>query len=83
VPGIFIMLSKQFIKWVLVANCIAWPLAYYFLHEWLKSFALSAKIDIYTFLLSGLLVLFLALLTVSFQTVRAATANPSDSLRYE
>jgi len=83
VPGIVIMLSKQFTKWVLVANCIAWPLAYYFLHQWLKSFAYSANIDIFTFLLSGFLVLILALVTVSFQTVRAATANPSDSLRYE
>ncbi|MFC2166901.1 FtsX-like permease family protein, partial [Acidobacteriota bacterium] len=83
VPGIVVMLSKQFTKWVLLANCIAWPLAYYFLHQWLKSFAYSVKIDIFTFLLSGILVLFLALMTVSFQTVRAATANPSDSLRYE
>ena len=83
VPGIVIMLSKQFTKWVLIANCIAWPLAYYFLNQWMKSFAYSAKIDIFTFLLSGFLVLFLALVTVSFQTVRAATANPSDSLRYE
>ncbi len=83
VPGIVIMLSKQFTKWVLLANCIAWPLAYYFLHQWLKSFAYSAKIDIFTFLISGFLVLSLALATVSFQTVKAATANPSDSLRYE
>lgn len=83
VTGIVIMLSKQFTKWVLVANCIAWPLAYYFLSQWMKNFAYSAKIDIVTFFMSGILVLFLALVTVSFQTVRAATANPSDSLRYE
>ncbi|MCJ7580810.1 MAG: FtsX-like permease family protein, partial [Candidatus Aminicenantes bacterium] len=83
VPGIAMMLSKQFTKWVLVANCIAWPLAYYFLHQWMKSFAYSAKLGILTFLVSGILVLFLALVTVSFQTIRAATANPSDSLRYE
>lgn len=83
VPGITIMLSKQFTKWVLLANCIAWPLAYYFLHQWLKSFAYSTKLDLFTFFMSGILVLFLALATVSFQTVRAAKANPSDSLRYE
>ena len=83
VLGIAMMLSKQFTKWVLVANLIAWPLAYYFLNQWLKSFAYSARVDVLTFFISGFLVLVLALLTVSFQTIRAATANPSESLRYE
>lgn len=83
VSGIVLMLSKEFTKWVLLANCIAWPAAYYFLDRWLKNFAYRTSIDIATFLLSGLLVLVIALLTISFQSLKAALANPVDSLRYE
>jgi putative ABC transport system permease protein len=83
IPGIVLMLSKQFGKWVLISNAIAWPLAYYFLHRWLQNFAYSTRIDLPTFLFAGLLVLVIALLTVSYQSVKAAVTNPSDSLRYE
>jgi putative ABC transport system permease protein len=83
VTKIVLMLSKEFTKWVLLANCIAWPVAYYFMDRWLKNFAYRINIDIVTFLLSGLLVLGIALLTVSFQSFKAARANPVDSLRYE
>jgi putative ABC transport system permease protein len=83
VAGIAVMLSKQFTKWVLLSSIIAWPFAYYFMNKWLKNFAYRTSIDIATFLLSGLLVLVIALLTVSFQSIRAAVANPADSLRYE
>jgi len=83
VTGIVLMLSKQFTKWVLLANCFAWPFAYYFMDRWLKNFAFRININIVTFLLSGLLVLAIALLTVCFQSIKAATANPVDSLRYE
>jgi len=83
VLGIVIMLSKQFTKWVVLANCLAWPVAYYIMSRWLKNFAYRAEINILIFILSGLLVLAVALLTVSFQSIRAATANPADSLRYE
>ena len=83
VPGIVVMLSKQFGKWVLISNAIAWPLAYYFMRRWLQNFAYSTNIDFLTFLFSGLLVLFLALLTVSYQSVRVALTYPADSLRFE
>ena len=83
VAGIVIMLSKQFTKWVLLANGIAWPVAYFAMNKWLQNFAYRINIDIMTFLLSGLLVLGIALLTVSFQSFKAALANPADSLRYE
>jgi putative ABC transport system permease protein len=83
VTGIVFMLSKQFTKWVLLANVIAWPVAYYIMSRWLKNFAYRADINILIFVLSGLLVLAIALLTVSFQSIRAATADPADSLRYE
>lgn len=81
--GIAVMLSKQFTKWVLLSSIIAWPVAYYFMDRWLKNFAYRTSIDIATFIISGLLVLVIALLTVSYQSVRAAVANPADSLRYE
>ncbi len=83
VPGIAIMLSKQFTKWVLLANCVAWPVAYYIMSRWLKNFAYRTDIHLLIFVLSGLLVLAVALLTVSFQSIRAAITNPADSLRYE
>jgi putative ABC transport system permease protein len=81
--GIVIMLSKQFTKWVLLANAIAWPVAYYIMSRWLENFAYRTDINIFMFIVSGLLVLGVAIITVSFQTIRAATTNPVDSLRYE
>lgn len=83
VGGIVLMLSKQFTKWVLLANCIAWPAAYYFMGRWLKNFAFRIDIGIWTYVLSGVLVLLVAILTVSYQSIKAAVANPVDSLRYE
>jgi ABC-type antimicrobial peptide transport system permease subunit len=83
VPRIVMMLSKDFLKWVLVANIIAWPVAYYFMDNWLRNFAYRTEIKIGTFLLSGTLALLIALLTVSYQTFKAAVVNPVDSLRYE
>jgi len=83
VGGIVLMLSKQFTKWVLLGNCIAWPVAYYFINRWLKNFAFRVDIGVWTFVLSGILVLLVAILTVSYQSIKAAVANPVDSLRYE
>ncbi len=68
---------------MLIANIIAWPVAYYFMDRWLQNFAYRTDIKIWTFLLSGALTFIIALLTVSYQTVKAANANPVDSLRYE
>jgi putative ABC transport system permease protein len=81
--GIFILLSKNFTKWVLVANLISWPIAYYVLSNWLKSFAYHIDPSIMIFVLSGLTALMIALLTVGYQAVKAASANPVDCLRYE
>jgi len=83
VSGIVALLSKEFIKWVLVANFIAWPIAYYAMNKWLQNFAYRINIDWWTFLLAGALALVIALLTVSYQAIRAATANPVEALRYE
>jgi len=81
--GIFVLLSKNFTKWVLIANLISWPIAYFVLSNWLKSFAYHINISIMIFFLSGLMALMIALLTVGYQAVKAASANPADCLRYE
>ena len=83
VSGILFLYTKQFTRWVLVANIIAWPLAYFAMNKWLENFAYRADIGAGTFVLSALLALAIALFTVSFQSIRAAIANPVDSLRYE
>ena len=83
VGGIDLILSKQFTKWVVLANFIAWPVAYYFMDRWLKNFAYRIDIGAWTFVLSGVLVLLIAIMTVSYQSIKAAVANPVDSLRYE
>jgi len=82
-PGIVVLLSKEFTKWVLIANVIGWPLAYFIMNRWLQNFAYRAKISPEIFILSGLAALIIALIAVGYQTVKAATANPADSLRYE
>jgi len=83
VSGIVILMSKQFTKWVLVANIIAWPLAYFVMRNWLDDFAYKIEIDWWMFALAGGIALVIALLTISIQAVKAATANPVKSLRYE
>ena len=83
VPGIFALLSKDFAKPVLLANLIAWPLAWYAIHKWLEEFAYRINIGWWLFVVAGSLTLLIALLTVSFQAIRAALANPVESLRYE
>ena len=80
---IMLLLSGEFVKWVGIAALIAWPLAYYGMHRWLQGFAYRTDIGLGLFLLSGLLALLIAVLTVSIQAARAARANPVDSLRYE
>ncbi|MCJ7813704.1 ABC transporter permease [bacterium] len=83
VSGILYLLSKVFTKWIVVANFIALPIGYFAVNHWLQDFAYRTTISWWAFLLAGLLALVIALLTVSWQVVRAATANPVESLRYE
>ena len=83
IVGILFLLIKEFTKWVVVANIVAWPLAYFALHRWLQHFAYRTDMSLYMFLLSGILALLIALITVGYQAVKAARANPVMSLRYE
>jgi putative ABC transport system permease protein len=76
-------LSWEFTKWVFAANIIAWPVAYYAMSRWLRNFAYRISIRIGTFVLAAALAFLVALLTVSFQAIKAALTNPVDSLRYE
>jgi putative ABC transport system permease protein len=80
---IIILLSKQFTKWVILSNLIAWPIAFYFMHKWIQRFAFRPGISIWPFLLASIVVLCIALLTVSYQTIKAARSDPVDLLRYE
>jgi putative ABC transport system permease protein len=83
VAEIVALLSKEFVKWVLIANVVAWPLAYYVMNNWLKNFAYRTDMSIWIFAASGVLALLIALLTVSSHAIKAATANPVEALRYE
>jgi ABC-type antimicrobial peptide transport system permease subunit len=82
-PGVVSMLIREFSVWVLLANIIAWPLAYYAMHQWLQDFAYRIDITWWVFVLSGITALTIALATVGFQAIKAAVANPVKSLRYE
>ncbi|MCP5102087.1 MAG: ABC transporter permease [bacterium] len=81
VSAIVFLLSKEFGKWVLLANIAAWPLAYYFTGVWLRNFAYRVDVGLVPFIISGVIGLVIALITVSMQTIRAASANPVKSLR--
>jgi putative ABC transport system permease protein len=83
VEKIVYSLSKDLIRLVFLANLIAWPLAYYAMNRWLQNFAYRTRIGLGIFILSMFLMLVVSLGTVSYQAVKAALANPVDSLRYE
>lgn len=74
---------REFAFWVLLSNIIAWPPAYFIMERWLQNFIYRAQIPIYLFVLSGLLSLTIAIITVSFQAIRAAAMNPIHALRHE
>jgi len=77
------MLNKDFIKWVAIAFTLACPIAYYAMYKWLENFAYKTTLSWWIFTLAGVLALAIALLTVSWQSWRAATRNPVEALRYE
>ncbi|MEJ2636786.1 MAG: ABC transporter permease [Calditrichia bacterium] len=81
--NIIVMLSGEFAKWILIANLIAWPVAWYVMNRWLQNFAYRIDIGWWIFALAGGLALIIALLTIISQAVKAALANPVESLRYE
>ena len=83
ISDIVVLLSKQFMKWILLANIIAWPLAWIYMDKWLGDFAYRVDINYTLFVLAGIMALVIGLGTVMYQSLKAATANPVDSLRDE
>ncbi len=83
ISEILTMLNKDFVKWVIIAFVMATPVAYYAMKKWLENFAYKTTLSWWMFTLAGLLALGIALLTVSWQSWRAATRNPVEALRYE
>lgn len=83
VTNILTLLSKEIIVLILVANFIAWPVAWYFMNRWLDTFAYHIEMDGLLYLLAACMAIVVALITVSAQTVKAALSNPAKTLRYE
>jgi putative ABC transport system permease protein len=83
VADVLVLLTKDFTQVVLLANLIAWPLAYFVMRNWLQNFAYRTQIGVSVFLVTGLISLLISLLTVSFQSVRAALSDPAQAVKYE
>ena len=83
VPKIILLLSQEFIRWVVLANIIAWPVAYFAMNKWLQNFAYRIDLNVVLFLFAAVMALTVAGLTVSVQSVKAAAANPVEALKYE
>ncbi len=83
VPAVVFLLSKEFTRWVLIANLTAWPVGYFLMKSWLQKFAYRMNLGMDIFIISGLLAFGVALLTVSFQSIKVALADPVEALRYE
>lgn len=83
VTGIIRMFTAKYLRWVVVANVLAWPAAYFAVNKWLQAFAFRTSIGLMPFFIAGSMTLAVALVSVSFQTLKAALADPADSLRYE
>jgi putative ABC transport system permease protein len=85
VSGLVFSLGKEFTRWVLIANVIAWPVAYWLIDRWLQSFAFRIGLldNLWIFPVAGLVALFIALATVVGQAIHAATMNPVDAVKYE
>jgi putative ABC transport system permease protein len=81
--NVVVNLTKDFSRWVLAANMIAWPVAYFAMNKWLQNFAFKTDIGLWVFVFSAAASLAIALITVGYQSIKAALANPVDSLRYE
>ena len=83
VSGILVMLTRDYVRWIVIANIVAWPAAYFATRAWLQDFAFRIALTLWPFLTAGLFALMIAIAVVSVQALRAATANPVEALRYE
>jgi putative ABC transport system permease protein len=76
-------ISKEFVVLMIITNIVAWPISYFVIHKWLQNFAYRTEMNLFVFVLSGLLLFVIAGITISFQTIHASRKNPVDCLRYE
>ncbi len=83
IPNIIQDISEEFLKLVLIANIIAWPVSYLFVNKWLSSFPYKVEINITVFITAGLIALAISLITIGYTVMRSATNNPIDCIRYE
>jgi putative ABC transport system permease protein len=83
IKEVMTLLNRDFVKWVVIAFVVATPVAWYAMHKWLENFAYKTELSWWIFALAGMLALGIALLTVSWQSWKAATRNPVEALRYE
>ena len=81
--GIIRQLMIEFVRWVFIATLVAWPIAYFAARSWLQNFAISIELSVDIFIISGLSALCIAVMTVSYQALKAARGNPVEALRYE
>ena len=83
VSGVVVLLAKDSLRLVLFANIIAWPIAYLAMKKWTQRFSYQAGIGIEMFVITGVLAAVIALLTVSFQSIKAALSHPIKAIKYE
>ena len=83
VSVVLLLLSKEIIILMSVSTLISWPAAYFFMKNWLQNFAFKINPGVLTFFIASLVALIIAMITISYRTYRASTANPADSLRHE
>jgi len=83
ISEVMVMLNREFVKWVVFAFVLATPLAYYAMNKWLENFAYKTTLSWWIFMLAGVLALGITLLTVSWQSWKAAIQNPVEALKYE
>jgi putative ABC transport system permease protein len=81
--NIYSLLSREFIKWILIANVIAWPVSWWALDNWLNNYAYRVPLSWWFFILSGAITFTITMLIISYQGLKSAVANPVDSIRYE
>jgi putative ABC transport system permease protein len=80
---LIIYLNKNIVKWVVIANIFAWPIAWMIANNWLQNFAYRVNVSLWVFLFAGVFTVAIALLAVSYQTIKGANINPAECLRRE
>jgi len=83
ISSLIVLVSKQFLKLVILSCLFAWPIAYYLMKTWLNNYAYKIDLSIWVFIFSGLILLIITFLTILFQSLKAARTNPVESLKYE